>query len=359
VIPWERTRSFFPVTKELLFLDHAGRAPISTRVQEALVDWSERATRRGGFDAERLAADERRVRERAAELIGCRPPEIAFLPGAATGTGLVATGLDWRRGDVALLPAGDGRRGVLGRTLRSFGVQAREVRAPLGRLAPEDVEEALRDPRVRLLLANAVSADTGARSDLPALGTLCQERGVLFAVDASQGLGCLAVDVEAAGIDLLFAGGGSWLLAGEGTGLFFCSASALPHMRGWMSPPEARAGDARRFEPDLPDASGVARLGAALDLLLDLDLARIERRVLELTDHLVAALVRNGHAIASPRGDTASGIVCLRPDELEPADAVARLRERGILVAAAGDCLRVSPHFYNVEDELEAFVSAL
>ena len=97
---WERTRSFFPVTQTLAYLNHAGVAPISTRVAEALARYSAEATHRGAFDyARAYDAEIERVRGRAAELIGASRDEIAFVKNTSEGLGLVAAGLDWQRGD--------------------------------------------------------------------------------------------------------------------------------------------------------------------------------------------------------------------------------------------------------------------
>ena len=97
---WARTRSFFPVTRDLAYLNHAGVAPISTRVVEALARYSADASQRGAFEYDRVFdAEIERVRACAAQLLGASADEIAFVKNTTEGLGLVAAGLDWRRGD--------------------------------------------------------------------------------------------------------------------------------------------------------------------------------------------------------------------------------------------------------------------
>src|SRR5512145_2090574 len=97
---WQHTRSLFPVTRELVYLNHAGVAPISTRVEEALRRYAGLAASRGAFDyAAAFDAEVERVRGRAAALLAAQPDEIAFVRNTTHGLGLVAAGLDWRPGD--------------------------------------------------------------------------------------------------------------------------------------------------------------------------------------------------------------------------------------------------------------------
>ena len=97
---WARTRSFFPVTREIAYLNHAGVAPISTRADEALRRYAREATDRGAMDYGKFYdAEIERVRGRAARLMGAAVDEIAFVKNTTEGLGIVASGIDWKRGD--------------------------------------------------------------------------------------------------------------------------------------------------------------------------------------------------------------------------------------------------------------------
>ena len=166
---WERTRSFFPVTQTLAYLNHAGVAPISTRVAEALARYATEATHKGASDyARSYDAEIERVRGRAAELIGAHRDEIAFVKNTSEGLGLVAAGLDWQRGDRVVVCDLEYPSNVYAWwSLRSRGVETVMLRGRDGALPLESVEEALAHPRTRLLALSSVEFGSGARNDLP------------------------------------------------------------------------------------------------------------------------------------------------------------------------------------------------
>jgi len=375
VINWVRTRSFFPVTRELAYLNHAGVAPISTRVEDALARYSSEATNRGAFDYSRAFDREiERVRGRAAALLGARREEIAFVKNTTEGLGIVAAGIDWRRGDQVVTCDLEYPSNVYPWWhLRDRGVETVMLRNVRGRLPLDLVEESLRSPRVRLLSLSSVEFGSGARNDLETIGQLCRDQGVIFCVDAIQSLGCLPIDVERCGIDFLAADGHKWLLSVEGCGLFFCARRSLdlltPRVVGWRSVTNNHDFDsyhmelqpnAGRFEEGTPNTPGIFALGAAIDLLLEIGVEAIARRVLGLTDQLVRGLADRGAEVLSPRDEgAASGIVAFRLAHEDPADSVQRLWAQGVFTVARRGGVRASPHFYNDEDDLERLLGAL
>ncbi len=372
---WERTRSFFPVTRTLAYLNHAGVAPISTRAAEALARYSAEATDRGAFDYPRsYDAEIERVRGRASQLLGAGIDEIAFAKNTSEGLGMVAAGLDWQRGDRVVTCDLEYPSNVyVWWNLRSQGVETVMLRSRDGRLPIESVEEALQHPRTRLLALSSVEFGSGARNDLPTLGRLCRERGVLFCVDAIQSLGLFPLDVAECHVDFLAADGHKWLLSVEGCGLFFCRRALLsrlaPRVVGWRSVTNNQDFDhyhmelqpgAGRFEEGTPNTPGIFALGAAIDLLLELGIEAIGRRVLELTDRLCEGLAERGAEIASPRTPgQSSGIVAFRIPDETPSRTVARLRAAGVFVVERRGCVRASPHFYNTPEDLERLLSNL
>ncbi len=372
---WARTRSLFPVTRELAYYNHAGVAPISTRVDEAIRRYTAEATRLGAFQYPTFYdAEIERVRARAALLIHASADEIAFVKNTTEGLGIVANGLDWRRGDQVLTCDLEYPSNVYPWwSLRERGVETVMLRSRDGRVPLEAFEAALESRRVRLLALSSVEFGSGARNDLEALGALCGERGVLFCVDAIQSLGCLPLDVARCGIDFLAADGHKWLLSVEGCGIFFCAKRALeliaPRIVGWRSVRDNRDFDtyhtelqprAGRFEEGTTNTPGIFGLGAAIDLLLELDVAAIGARVLALTDRLVDGLRARGAEIHSPRAPgEASGIVSFALANERPAQTVRRLRAERIFTVERRGGVRASPHFYNSEEEIDRLLAAL
>lgn len=371
---WARTRSFFPVCREVVYLNHAAVAPISTRAAEALARYAAEATTRGALRYEAAYdAEVERVRGRAATLIGARPEEIAFVKNTTEGLGLVAQGLDWRPGDQVLACDLEYPSNVYPWwALRDRGVETVMLPGRDGRLPLETLEEALTGPRVRLLALSSVEFGSGARNDLATIARLCNERGVLFCVDAIQSVGCLPIDVSALGIDFLAADGHKWLCSVEGCGIFYCAAALqdrlTPRVVGWRSVADNHdfdtyqtelAATAVRYEEGTPNTPGIFALGAAIDLVLELGVDAIAERVLSLTDGLVAGLAERGVHVVSPRGTEASGIVAFQLPDEPPRRTVGRLLRQGIYVTARRGCVRASPHFYNDEDEIGRLLAAL
>jgi cysteine desulfurase/selenocysteine lyase len=374
-VNWSRTRSWFPVTDEVVYLNHAGVAPISTRVADALDRYSAEATRYGALRYHDFYDEEiERVRALSAKLIGATRREIAFVKNTTEGLGIVANGIDWQPGDEIITCDLEYPSNVYPWwSLRDRGVETILLTGREGRLPLELVDQALRSPRARMLAISSVEFGSGVQNDLTALGALCQERGVLFCVDAIQSLGCFPIDVDAMGIDFLAADGHKWLLSVEGCGIFYCAASALeivrPRIIGWRSVTNNEDYDtyhtelqpsAGRFEEGTPNTPGIFALGAAIDLLLELGVPAIGNRVLGLTDRVVAGLRDRGAEVRSPRGrDECSGIVSFTMPGRDPAETLRRLEAAGICAALRRGGVRVSPHFYNSETEIDQMVDAL
>jgi selenocysteine lyase/cysteine desulfurase len=374
-VNWQRVRSWFPVTRELAYLNHAGVAPISTRVEEALRRYAEEASRHGAFHYDAVYdAEIERTRARVATLLGASPDEVAFVKNTTEGLGIVAEGLAWRPGDQVITCDLEYPSNVYPwRELGRFGVETVLLRGSDGRLPLERVEEALRSPRARLLTLSSVEFGSGARNDLETLGDLCRERGVLFCVDAIQSLGCLPLQPEPWGIDFLAADGHKWLLSVEGCGIFYCSRRLLDQVRprtvGWRSVADNRDFDhyqtqlqatAVRFEEGTPNTAGIFALGAAVDLLLEVGIDAIAARVLALTDRLCGGLPARRARLLSPRTPAeASGIVSFVVEGEPPPRTAARLRQAGIFTVVRRGGVRASPHFYNDEAEIDALLEAL
>ena len=204
---WERTRSWFPVTREFAYFNHASVAPVSTRVQEALERYTAEVTRHGARNyAAFFDAEIERVRRRAAELIGATRDEIAFVKNTTEGLGIVAAGLDWVPGDQVVTCDLEYPSNVYPWwSLHARGVETIMLPGRDGKLPFESVERALENPRVRLLALSSVQYGSGFRIDVEALGRLCRERGVLFCLDAIQSVGVQPIDVARAGVDFLAA----------------------------------------------------------------------------------------------------------------------------------------------------------
>jgi len=369
---WQRWRAEFPITEHLTHFNHAGVSPVSRRVASAVTAFITEATVVDAAVQRRWSERGEAIRAGFARLVGAQPDEIAFVKNTSEGLSLIAAGLDWRPGDNVIAVDGEYPSNVYPWfNLRRWGVETRLVRPLQGRVRVEDVRTLL-DERTRLVSVSFVDWSTGARTDLAPIAELCRARGILFCVDGIQGVGAIQLDVERAGIDCLAVGGHKWLLAPEGCGCLFVSRRVIDRiesvLHGWKSVTDADTylpyhfnprPDAAKFEPGSPSMLSTYALGAAIDLLLEIGPEHIEQRLFGLHDRLAAGLRARGAEIVSPWGaDARSGIVVFRLGD-DPQRLCAELIRHGFIVRVRSGGIRVAPHFYNNEDDIDRFLAAL
>jgi selenocysteine lyase/cysteine desulfurase len=256
--------------------------------------------------------------------------------------------------------------------LTERGVELRAVASRDRRLWIDDIRAAL-DERTRIVSLSFVEFASGFRNDLDAIGEICRTLGILFCVDAIQGLGVFPLDVQKSPIDFLAADGHKWLLSAEGAGILYVKRELVERLHpvgvGWNSVIGGTnfakidfrlKPHAGRWESGSLNVAGVVALGASLQLLLDLGIPAVAERVLFLTDHLCAQAPRSGCEIYSSRqGSDGSGIVSLIPGDRDVRALMRRCRDAGIVINQRAGRLRISPHCYNTPEELDRLVDTL
>src|SRR5215468_11335713 len=314
-------RKLFPVTQNYIYLNHAAVCPISIPVYERMQRHTRDLLENGSVHFREWGAAVRQTRELAARFINAAPEEIAFAPNTSAGLAMIANGLDWRAGDNIVTADCEFPANVIPwmRIKREFGVEVKMARERDCRLEAEEIL-ALIDDRTRVVALSFVEFASGFRNDLAAIGRHCRERDVLFVVDAIQGLGALGLDVEACAIDALSADAHKFLLGPDGVALFYVSSRAMvrvkPTLVGWLSVKDPEdylnydqpyASNARRFESGALNTAGVAGLGAAIELFLQIGVEKIEGYLLDLGDYLCerlressrGSLMDQGYRVAS------------------------------------------------------------
>ena len=368
----ERYRREFPVTKNHVYLDHAGIAPVSLRVKTAIETFLAESAEGAAFHYPRWAQRIVEVRKLCAQLVNSGADEMAFIRSTSHGLSLVSEGLDWQSGDRVLFPEKDFPSNIFPWiNLKSRGVEARAIPSRGGKVLIEDIER-LMGPRTRLIAISSVQFSNGFRTDLKRLGALCRRKGVLLCVDAIQSLGIIPMDVREFNIDFLAADAHKWLLGPEGIGIFFCRRELAQNMRpplvGWKSvqnefnfdhPVLRLKNDAQRFEEGSQNLMGIFGLGAAIELLLEAGISNIESRVLDLGDQIMHEAGKRGLAVLTPKQREQRGGNITIAGSFDPAAARDALRERGIMVNVRGGGLRISPHFYNTEEDINTLFQNL
>jgi selenocysteine lyase/cysteine desulfurase len=367
---WTELRRELPVTTRWAYFDHAAVAPLTERARRTLIEYADEVTANGVVnDPDRVRRIEA-VRRQAAQLLNADPLDIAFIKNTSEGIGIVAEGLHWRAGDNVVTAEDEYPANLYPwMNLAERGVELRRVPSREGRILLDDLRNAI-DGHTRLVSLSFVEYASGFRNDLFAVGQMCREKGVLFFVDAIQGLGVLPLDVQKMPIDFLAADGHKWLLSCEGAGMFWIRRELVEQLHpvgvGWNSVIGSRnfgrvefrlKPHAGRWESGSPNAAGILALGASLELLLALGIDTIGQRILYLTDYLCERCRQAGMTVySSRRPGEASGIVSLIVDG-DVGALKQRCRDAGIIVNQRAGRLRVSPHAYNSTEELDRFVA--
>jgi cysteine desulfurase/selenocysteine lyase len=366
-------RGEFPITRHFNFLDHAAVAPISNRCAAAIRAYTEQAANFVHIQGSPYRHAEF-VRGQAAKLLNADADEVTFVKNTSEGLAFVANGLHFSTGDNIITSSVEFPANIYPwMNLQAHGVRLKMIPEDHGRVPVERMCEAI-DGRTRVVAVSAVQYASGFRTDLAELGRVCQEKGVLLCVDAIQALGCVPIDVREMNIDFLSADAHKWMLGPEGCGIFYCRRELLRHLRpstvGWLCMKHAEdyghyqfefRDDARRFDAGAYNLAGIFGLGGALELLLEVGIENVWKRVRELTDRLVAGVREKGYrVISSRRPGESSGIVAFASDRHDPEHVRQHLKaEHRIIVAVRSNRLRASPHFYNTMEEMEHLIRVL
>ena len=357
-----------------VWMQHGGGAPWPRCARDAVVAAADLLHASMDWTAQ-YGQDRQALREALGRLIGGRAESITLVRSTGHGLSLLAGGLDWREGDNVV-----GARWEYPTNLYPWmalarrGVELRLADPVDGRITVESLM-ALVDERTRAVSISWVQFWNGYRIDLAAIGAACRERGIVFCVDGIQGVGAVQLDVEACGIDLLSCGAIKWLLGTPGTGFAYVSPALVPrlepltigigsvvHSESAFEPELSWNPTARRFEESATSWFDIVGLLACVRLLEQHGMADVEQRVLDLTSRIGAELTAAGHSVVAPWPRTraeSSGILSFRTPGVAPQEQVRRLEDVGVVARVHADFVRLSPHAWTRDEEVDRALAAL
>lgn len=360
----------FPVTRDKIFLAHAGVCPLPRRASEAIRNYALNCTL---ADQEAIVPNDfvQKTRTLAAQMMGAKPEEIALVGPTSLALSYVASGLNWRRGDNIVIYFDDYPSNVYPwMALSERGVEVRLLNIrEYGRIRTMDIIGQV-DENTKMVALASNHFVAGYRLDLNAIGKALRDRNILFCVDGIQSLGAFPTRVDY--VDFLAADAHKWLLGPLAAGVFYVRKDLQekfrPPIYGWHNvrcpnyvaqeqivyPP-----DARRYEAGSENFMGFVGLHASMEMLLEIGIENIAAELLRKRQLLVPALQNKGYTVmqADAPKEHASSITSFYRDGADLRALHAKLEAVGIITSLRANrtgqqFIRVSPHFYNTDAEL-------
>lgn len=312
------------------------------------------------------------AKERFADLVNADADEVAVLSCATQALAQVASAFNYTdRNEVVTTNLEFPTVPQFWRAQEKRGARRRIAESPDGvRVPAETYANAMTDETQLVCSAHAYSF-TGGLMDVAAVADAVHDRGGYLFLDAYQSVGVVPVDVKAMKVDLLVAGTLKFLLGGPGIAFLYVDREVAgdlePANLGWFGVDDvfgfetedpAYAPGARRFELGTPPAPNAYQASAGMSLIQEVGVETIRERVVEHTGRLIEGVEDRGFDVRTPReADRRGGVVNVQVDD--PEDAAKTLLADGFNVSTRAGGVRLSPHFYNTESEIDAAVDAL
>lgn len=384
----ENLRADTPGAENSIYLNNAGCSLMPRPVIDAVQDYFALEAQIGGYPAmlQEQAAHER-VYESVARLVGAKPDEIALFGSNTLAWNAVFQGMRFAEGDRILTS-----RAEYGANYVAFLQMKKRTGCVIdviptdntGATSPAALEEMI-DARAKLIAVNWIPTNGGLVNPAAEIGRVARKHAIPYLLDACQAVGQMPVDVKEIGCDFLTSAGRKWLRGPKGTGFLFVRDDRLDDFEPgviddigapWVEPDVYRLrSDARRFETHEHEPALRLGLGAAADyaLALGIGLEAIRDRVRGLAEGLRGELAALPGVTVRDLGAEQAGLVTFSHETMAAGDITAALQKSGICVktipragalldSAArdiGELVRVSPHYYNTEQELETAVAAV
>jgi cysteine desulfurase/selenocysteine lyase len=386
---WDQYREEFPITKKTTYLANAAISPIPKTVYSRALGFYEDVLNNGSLFWESWMDTVGETRELYAKFIGASgPEEIAFTHSTSEGMNTIAhmvsskgiailndleypsTNLPWinkNQGNVRFVKSRDGKKILL---------------EDISNMVEDNIKanESSKQKNMKTIVTSHVQFSTGFRQDLLNLGRLASQRNLYFVVNSTQSLGALYLNVREYNIDFMVSSGHKWMLSSFGIGTLFIKKDHLLDTSVSLPPFFSQSGQAAvdrydinsqinlsstatRFEVGSPPIQNIFAFNAALKFITKIGIRNIEDRILHLTGYLISKIEGTEFEILSPiqNRDDRSGIIIFRPkNKREPSEIVAELEKKhNVIVSARGKGIRVSPHFYNNEQDIDTLINAV
>jgi cysteine desulfurase / selenocysteine lyase len=365
-------RNSFPhIGKGIIYFNHASTGPICKPVIEKI---DEILTERSEIKPDeylQFLAMAVETKGLLAEYLSTQKDRIAFTDNTSNGLNILAQGIVWNKGDKIILNDIEFPANVYPfLNLQKKGVEIHFVKSSDGIISAEDIINSA-DEKTKLISVSFVQFLSGYKIDLEKLGDFCKNNNIILSVDAIQGLGALQLDVRKCNIDFLSSGVQKWLLGLQGLAFIYLSEKLQSEMEpaylGWLSVENAwdlldfeliPKSTAQLFQTGTVNTLGIYALNTVLKILKQFGFGKIENNIIDHTLFLRNRLNTIGMKLYPENLEekSFSGIVTFKHPDAE--GLFNWLSDRKIFTSLREGMIRLSPHFYNTEEEIESVADA-
>ena len=382
----EALRALTPGCSQRTHLNNAGAALMSTPTITAMTDYLHREALIGGYEAEDEAAERiAAVYDSLATLLGALPTQIALFDNSTHAWNAAFYSVPLRAGDRILTGRNEYGSSVLAYLQVAQRTGAELVVVPNDDTGQIDLDALanLIDDRTKLIGITWVPTSGGLVNPATEVGRLARAADVLYLLDATQTAGQLPIDVAAIGCDMLTGTGRKFLRGPRGTGFLYAGERAIDRLEPYVAEIQSATWDgarsfawvdgAQRFETWENSYVNVLGLGAAVRQALDLGVDWIGARSAALGARLRDGLAQIDGVTVHDLGRQQCAIVTARIAGVETSAAAAELSRQGINVSTTvaehnqldtevrdvHPMLRLSPHYFNIDAEIDRAVDAI
>jgi cysteine desulfurase/selenocysteine lyase len=322
-----------------------------------------------------------RLRASLAKLIGGKPEEIALTSGASAGVTAVAYGLTWKPGDEVITTKGEfPLQYTTWKPMEEREGLKLKIVSPRERFITADDLIAAITPRTRVVSVSLVRFDDGSLLDAARVADACHKQGALLLLDASQSCGAIPMDVNQLGADFIVSAGYKWLLGPFGTGFFWVKSKLLEVVRPgpfyWLATAGMDNFAALNFDDPKPAASAkrwdspewasyfnfnLAAMDASVDFVVRMGPELVAAHNRKLIELMFERLPKDRFVPASPLDAARRGPYgCFAARSREKtAEVYNHLRKENVVVSLREGNIRVSPHLYNTERDIDRLISVV
>lgn len=364
-------RNHFPIFKDKVYLNSCSQGALSDEVRQSyadyLRDWDERGSP-WDYWVERGEA----ARQAFAGLVNASADEVAVTTSVSAGVSALASAIDFsgERNKVVVSDFEFPTVAQIWHAQATRGAQVVHVPAAGNSIPLQRFADAI-DERTAIVSITHVCFRNGVKLDIPAIVEIAHAKGAKVLLDSYQALGTMPIDVKKLGVDFLVGGVLKYLLASAGLAYLYVRKDLIdglnPTAVGWFSQANIFAMDiyantpsssARRFESGTPPVPNTYAAVAGIKLVQSVGVDAIERHIGELTGAIKAGAMQRGFNLVSPVDPARHGaLITLRSHQVEMLEKW--LARDGIIVSHRDNNLRISPHIYNDQHDVDCLIDAL